>query len=132
MFTDEEIKLRPEKGPHPPTLLHYGLNYVPPSKTHVEILTPSTSECNLIWEYVNYRCNLIPRWLSGKESSCQCRRHKRHGFYPWAGKSPWRRKWKPTPVFLLGESHGQRSLAGYNQSGHKRVRHNLATKQQQM
>ena len=45
MFTDEEIKLRPEKGPHPPTLLHYGLNYVPPSKTHVEILTPSTSDC---------------------------------------------------------------------------------------
>ena len=30
---------------------------------------------------------------------------------PWVGKSPWRRKWQPTPVFLPGESHGQRSLA---------------------
>ena len=48
------------------------------------------------------------RWCSGKESACQCRRP---GFDPWVGKIPWRRKWKPTPVFLLGESHGQRSLA---------------------
>ena len=43
------------------------------------------------------------------ESSCQCRRC---GFNPWAGKIPWRRKWQPTPVFLPGESQGQRSLAG--------------------
>ena len=33
---------------------------------------------------------------------------------PWVGKIPWRRKWQPTPVFLPGESHGQRSLEGYN------------------
>ena len=32
---------------------------------------------------------------------------------------PWRRKWQPTPVFLPGESHGQRSLAGYSPWGHK-------------
>ena len=31
----------------------------------------------------------------------------------------WRRKWQPTPVFLPGESHGQRSLAGYSPWGHK-------------
>ena len=30
------------------------------------------------------------------------------------GKNPWRRKWQPTPVFLSGKSHGQRSLAGYD------------------
>ena len=36
------------------------------------------------------------------------------GFDPWAGKIPWRRAWQPTPVFLPGESHGQRSLAGYS------------------
>ena len=35
-------------------------------------------------------------------------------FDPWVEKIPWRRKWQPTPVFLSGESHGQRSLAGYN------------------
>ena len=50
----------------------------------------------------------------GKETACQCRRHKRLGFDPWVGKIPWRRKWQPTPVFLHGESHGQRSLAGYS------------------
>ena len=44
---------------------------------------------------------------------------KRQKFDPWVGKIPWRRKWKPTPVFLLGEFHGQRSLAGYSSWGHK-------------
>ena len=34
-------------------------------------------------------------------------------------KTPWRREWKPTPVFLSGELHGQRSLAGYSPWGHK-------------
>ena len=35
------------------------------------------------------------------------------GFDPWVGKVVWRRRWKPTPAFLPGESHGQRSLVGY-------------------
>ena len=34
-------------------------------------------------------------------------------FDPWVGKIPWRRKWQPSPVFVPGESHGQRSLVGY-------------------
>ena len=42
----------------------------------------------------------LPWWLSGKESACQCRRCRRHGFDPWVEKIPWRRKWQPTPVFL--------------------------------
>ena len=45
-----------------------------------------------------------------KESTCQCRRHMRHGFDYWVGKIPWRRKWQPTPVFLPGKSLGQRRL----------------------
>ena len=40
----------------------------------------------------------------------------RLGFDPWVRKIPWSRKWQPTPVFLLGESHGQWSLVGYLQS----------------
>ena len=40
-------------------------------------------------------------------------------FSPWVGKIPWRRKWQPTPVFLPGKFHGQRSLAGYSPWGHK-------------
>ena len=43
---------------------------------------------------------------------------KRCGFDPWVGNMPWRRAWQPTPVFLPGESHGQRSLAGYSPRGH--------------
>ena len=54
----------------------------------------------------------------------------RHGFNPWAGKIPWRRKWQPTPVFLLGKSYEQRSLEGYGPQGHKRVGHDLVTKQE--
>ena len=49
---------------------------------------------------------------------------------PWVRKIPWRRKWQPTPVFWPGKSHGQRSLVGYSPWGHKRIRHDLATKQQ--
>ena len=36
------------------------------------------------------------------------------GFNPWVGKIPWRMKGQPTPVFLPGESHGQRGLEGYS------------------
>ena len=34
------------------------------------------------------------------------------GFNLWVRKTPWRRKWQSTPVFLLGKSHGQRGLEG--------------------
>ena len=44
---------------------------------------------------------------------------------------PWRRKWQPTPVFLPGKSHGQRSVVGYTVHGIARVGHDLVTKQQQ-
>ena len=47
----------------------------------------------------------FPGGTSGKEPTCQCRRLKRPGFHPWAGKIPWRKKWQPSPVFLPGESH---------------------------
>ena len=48
----------------------------------------------------------------------QCRRL---GFVPWVGRIPWRREWLFTPVFLPGESHGQRRLAGYSPWGHKEL-----------
>ena len=54
-----------------------------------------------------------------KEFSCQCRRHRRCRFDPWIGTFPWRRKGQPTPVFLPGKSHGQRSLEGYSPWGRK-------------
>ena len=48
----------------------------------------------------------IPVLLAG-----QCRRPR---FYPWGRKIPWKREWQLTPVFLAGESHRRRSLAGYS------------------
>ena len=53
--------------------------------------------------------SLCPQACESGEPACQCRRH---GFDPWVGKIPQRRKWQPTPVLLPGESHGLRSLAG--------------------
>ena len=56
----------------------------------------------------------IPDGSVIKVSTCQCRRLE---FDPWVGKILWRRKWKPSPVFLPGESHGQRNLVGYSPWG---------------
>ena len=78
-----------------------------------------TSICNVYIHISTYLYTGLPRWLSGKESACQCRRHRRPGFDPWIGKIPWRRKWQPTPVFTPGKSNGQRSLVGYSQGNGK-------------
>ena len=43
---------------------------------------------------------------------------KRHGFNPWVRKILWKRKWQPTPVFLPGKSHGQRTLVGHSPWGY--------------
>ena len=59
----------------------------------------------------------FPGGASGKEPTCNNRRHKRLRFDPWVGKIPWRIKWQPTPVFLPGESQGQRRLACYSPGG---------------
>ena len=56
------------------------------------------------YTYDNTRASLVAHTVK------QCRRL---GFDSWLRKIPWRRQWQPTPVFLLGKSHGQRSLAGY-------------------
>ena len=53
----------------------------------------------------------LPRWCSAKESACQYRKCKGHGFNSWVRKIPWSRKWQPTPVFLPGEFHRQRLAA---------------------
>ena len=60
---------------------------------------------------------VFPAGASGKEPAWQCRRPKRRRFDSWVGKIPWRRASQPAPVFLLGESHGQRSLADYSPCG---------------
>ena len=59
----------------------------------------------------------LPRCLSGKEFTYQ---RRRCGFNPWVRKIPWIRKWQSTPVFLPGETHGQRKLGGYSLWGCKK------------
>ena len=89
------------------------------SSEHLDICGPPTG--------VNFNCPLIsalfvhksilwgfPARTSGEEPAFQCRRHKRCVFDPWVGKISWHRKWQPIPVFLTGESHGQRHLVGYS------------------
>ena len=61
----------------------------------------------------------ILRWLSGKEPACQCRSCQRCGFDCWVRKIPWKRKWLPTPVFLLGKFQEQRNLGSYSPWGRK-------------
>ena len=63
---------------------------IPPLSAH---LTPGDTHCLG-----------LPRWLSSKESACQCRRHKRHVSDPWVGKIPWRRKHNPLRYSCLENS----------------------------
>ena len=51
-----------------------------------------------------YRIMGLPRWLGGKESTCQYKRHRRCSFHLWVRKIPWRRKWQPTPASLARRS----------------------------
>ena len=66
-----------------------------------------------------FMSRVLPKWCSGKESACQCRRCKSCGYNPRVGKIPCRRKWQPTPALLPGKFHGQRSLVGYSPWGGK-------------
>ena len=72
----------------------------------------------------NHLWLLHPGGAGGKEPAYQCRRHRRLGFNPWVRKIPWRRAWQPTPVFLPGESQGQREPGGLQAMGSQRVGHN--------
>ena len=70
----------------------------------------------------------LPRWHTDKESTCKA---GNTGSIPGSGRSPGEgNEWQPTPVFLPGKSYRLKSLAGHSLCNHKRVGHNLATKQQ--
>ena len=61
------------------------------------------------WAFMTYWTQTVKNLPAMQETWVQC----------LVGKIPWRRKWQPTPVFLPGEFHGQKSLAGYSPWGHK-------------
>jgi len=67
--------------------------------------------------------NGLPRWFSGKESVCQCKRCRRYEFRPRDGKIPWRRKWHPIPVFLPRKIPWTEEPDRLQSMGSPRVRH---------
>ena len=104
---------------------------------HIFFLSLSLLLHSLRWEKKYGACYALcnctgrkgfPGTTSGKEPSYQCRRLNRCGFEPCVKKNPWRRTWQPTSVFLSGECHGQRSLAGYRPQGRKKLDMAEATK----
>ena len=87
--------------------------YFPPCLRLKENTSPVHRQDTFFW----FSLSLAAGGASGKEPTCKCRWCRRHGFDPWVGKVSWWRAWQPTSVFLLGESHGQRSLAGHSPWG---------------
>ena len=74
----------------------------------------------LSWDFQLISLPIIlgfPGGSEGKQSACNA---GDLGSITWVGTIPWRRKWQSTPLFLPGESRGQRSLAGYSPWGHKK------------
>ena len=69
----------------------------------------------------------LPRQHSGKESTCQCRRHKRCGFDPWIRKILWRREMTAHSSILAWRIPWTEELGRLQSMGLQRVRHNLAT-----
>ena len=105
--------------------LPWGCCWGCPCPLRCGVLSPGT--CRTSWLLQAYSlwfissCHLTPlpkAGLDSKQSACQYRRLK---FDPWVRKIPQRREWQPTPVFLPGESHGQRSLMGYSPWGGKEL-----------
>ena len=85
--------------------------------SHVALLLDSRFLLVIYFKFSSVYMSIgLPWWLSGKESTFQCRRHK---FNPWSRKIPRRRKWQPTPVCLPRNPQGQRSLACLSSWGRK-------------
>ena len=117
---------------HSTPSLYFVLHYLECKiQRHREKLRSSSSPCrcfdaHFYLDCSYYLCVRAPREFRGtprtfrgfldgsvlKRVCLQCGR-------PGLEKIPWRRKWQPTPVFLLGEFHGQRSLEGYSPWSHK-------------
>ena len=79
---------------------------------------------NVYWWVIIYVLSLMLSLLAfyfsgsdGKESAWNA--GDQGSIYPWVRNIPWRREWQPSPIFLPGEFHGQRSLAGYSTWGYK-------------
>ena len=88
----------PALCPSDPALRHISLSTQPRKFLHLQGFMDWASQ--------------VAHWWGRGGIHLPCRRHKRCEFNPWFGKYSWRRKWRPTPVFLPKKLHGQRSLVG--------------------
>ena len=119
-----------------PSMRGRGLWMFPAEESNGHSLPWSPLSQKLEWEYLLVNvilatvCPVAQQWLSSGESTCNVGDTRDVGWIPGSGRFPWRKKWQSTPVFLSGESHGQRSLVGHSPQGHKRVRYDLVTRQQ--
>ena len=97
------------------------------SSTNIASIFPTVSHSDMGYHYFRVKwcfklyyspvsCLQASLVAQLKRICLQCRRHR---FDPWVGKIPWRRKWQPTPLSLLGKSHRQRSLVGCSPWGPK-------------
>ena len=68
-------------------------------------------ECMHMYSFPVHMVRVKTIWFRWSRVCLQCRRPE---FDPWVRKIPWRKKWQPTPIFLPGESYGQRNLADYS------------------
>ena len=88
-------------------------------KFETVVLFSSNSPSSPSTKRFNYK--YMKSWAFPVAQQRTCLQCRGHGFDPWVGKIPWRRKQQPTPLFLPGKSHGQRSLVGYSAEGHKEL-----------
>ena len=79
--------------------------------------------------FISHLLSSFPGGASGKESACQCRRHKRHRFDPWVGKIPWSRKWQPLQYSCLENPMDREAwwatIHGVEKAGHDWVTKHL-------
>ena len=103
--------------PSPSTLWasnNSGITPFPEGSMHFSKFTPRVA---VVWSFLGgFGASQVAQWVKNPAVTRRC---KRLGFNPWVRKTPWRRAWQPTPVFLPGESHGQRRLAGDSPWGRK-------------
>ena len=92
--------------PHPEPPSHLPPHHIPQGHPSAPALSTLSHALNLDWRSISH---IHVKYAYTYYIQCG-----RPGFDPWVGKFPWRRKWQPTPVFLLGKSHGPTSPVGYS------------------
>ena len=113
----------PNPGPEPMSFMHWqvgSLPLAPPGKPRRKCIQEAKMVIVKIQiNYVSPSNKFTCSFLSWASFVAQLMKNLPTMWGTWNGQIPWSRKWQPTPVFLMENPHGQRSLAGYSRWGHK-------------